>query len=313
MEFLLISAINGLIYGLLLFMVAAGLTLVFGMMGVVNFAHASFYMLGAYMAYVLGGYIGFAGALLIAPLLVGVVGILIERFLLRPMHKHGHAHELLMTFGLAFMFEELMKMLFGNYAVPYNVPGYLRFPAFTLFGTEYPFYRIFVGLTALVLFIILFAILRGTRTGVVVRAAVQRPAMTGALGHNVDALFMGTFGLGAWMAGVAGAVGGALLTTNPNMALELGVILFVVVVVGGLGSLEGALVASVLIGLLTSFAVGLSISFADIAGLVGARDIVASLGSLATVPLSTFASAIPVLLMLLVLMLRPAGLFGEKL
>ena len=100
--------------------------------------------------------------------------------------------------GLAFMFEELMKMLFGNYAVPYNVPAALRFPAFTLFGTEYPFYRIFVGLTALALFVILFAILRGSRTGIVVRAAVQRPAMTGALGHDVDALFMCTFGLGAW-------------------------------------------------------------------------------------------------------------------
>ncbi len=313
MEFLLISAINGLIYGLLLFMVASGLTLVFGMMGVVNFAHASFYMLGAYFAYALARAIGFVGALILAPLLVGLIGILIERYLLRPMHRFGGAHELLMTFGLAFMFQELMKMLFGDYTVPYKQPAYLRFPAFTVFGTEYPFYRLFVGLTAIVLFAVLFAILRGTRIGLVVRAAVQRPTMTAALGHNIDTLFMGTFGLGAWMAGVAGAVGGAFLTTSPNMALELGVIVFVVVVVGGLGSLAGALVASILIGFMTSFAVGLTISLADIAGLVGARDVAMELGSIASTPLSTFAGAIPVLLMLLVLMLRPAGLFGEKL
>lgn len=313
MEFLTLSVMNGLIYGLLLFMVSAGLTLVFGMMGIINFAHASFYMVGAYLAYSLGKVIGFWGGLIVAPLVVALIGILVERFLLRPVHRYGHAHELLMTFGLAFVFEEAMKLLFGNYAVPYNQPSALRFPAFSLFGTDYPFYRLFVGLTAIVLFAILFWILRRTRLGLVVRAAVQRPGMTGALGHNVDRLFMGTFGLGAWMAGVAGAVGGALLTTNPTMALEMSVLVFVVVVVGGLGSLEGALVASLLIGLLTSLSVGIDVSAADIAGLVGLGGAVAALGGLATTKVSTFAGAMPVLVMLVVLMLRPAGLFGEKL
>jgi len=313
MEFIVVSTINGLIYGLLLFMVSAGLTLVFGMMGIINFAHASFYMIGAYLAYSLVKLIGFAGALIVAPILVGIIGIVVERFLLRPVHKFGHAHELLMTFGLAFVAEELMKLVFGNYAVPYGVPAALRFPAFSLFGTDYPFYRIFVGLTALVLFSILFYLLRRTRIGVVVRAAVQRPAMTGALGHNVDTLFMGTFGLGAWMAGVAGVVGGALLTTSPNMALEMGVLVFVVVVVGGLGSLEGAFAASLIIGLLTSLSIGIDVSIADLFGYLGLGSVVTALGGPLVVKLSTFAGAMPVLVMLIVLMVRPAGLFGDRL
>ena len=313
MEFIVVSTINGLIYGLLLFMVSAGLTLVFGMMGIINFAHASFYMIGAYLAYSLVKLIGFGGALIVAPILVGIIGIVVERFLLRPVHKFGHAHELLMTFGLAFVAEELMKLVFGNYAVPYCVPAALRFPAFSLFGTDYPFYRIFVGLTALVLFSILFYLLRRTRIGVVVRAVVQRPAMTGALGHNVDTLFMGTFGLGAWMAGVAGVVGGALLTTSPNMALEMGVLVFVVVVVGGLGSLEGAFAASLIIGLLTSLSIGIDVSIADLFGYVGLGGVVTALGGPLVIKLSTFAGAMPVLVMLIVLMVRPAGLFGDRL
>lgn len=312
MEFFTVSALNGLIYGLLLFAVSAGLTLIFGMMGVINFAHASFYMLGAYLAYSLFSVIGFWWAILVAPLIVAGIGVLIERFLLRRVHAFGHAHELLLTFGLAFVFEELMKMFYGNYAVTYKPPPELQFAAFTLFGTDYQFYRIFVGMTALMLFAILFYVLRRTRTGIVVRAAVRLPAMVGALGHNVPVVFMAVFGLGAWMAGLAGAVGGALLTTNPNMALELGVIVFVVVVVGGLGSLEGALVASLLIGLMTSFSVGLDFSVADMAGLVGLRDSVAAMGDLMTTKLSTFSAAMPVLLMLIVLLVRPAGLMGDR-
>jgi len=312
MEFFIFSVLNGLIYGLLLFAVSAGLTLIFGMMGVINFAHASFYMLGAYLAYTLAGIFGFWWALIIAPVLVGLIGVLVERFMLRRVHAYGHAHELLLTFGLAFVFEELMKMFYGNYAVTYSPPPQLQFAAFTLFGTDYQFYRIFVGLVALLLFSILFYMLRCTRVGIVVRAAVRLPTMVGALGHNVPMVFMSVFGLGAWMAGLAGAVGGALLTTNPNMALELGVIVFVVVVVGGLGSLEGALIASLCIGLLTSFSVGLDFSVADVAALVGLHDAVAALGEIMTTKLSTYSAAMPVLLMLIVLLVRPAGLMGER-
>ena len=312
MEFLVISTLNGVIYGLLLFAVSAGLTLIFGMMGVLNFAHASFYMLGAYFAYTLTPLSGFFWALLISPCVVALIGIFIERYMLRRVHRFGHAHELLLTFGLVFVFQELMKMFYGDFAVNYRQPSFLQFPAFTIFSTDYPFYRIFVALTALVLFGILFSLLRWTRVGIIVRAAVHRPAMVGALGHNVPLIFMAVFGLGAWMAGLAGAVGGALLTTNPNIAQDLGVIVFVVVVVGGLGSVGGALLGSILIGLVTSFSVGMDFSLADIAGLFGLGPFVSSWGALATTDLSVFSAGMPMLLMLLVLLIRPAGLMGER-
>lgn len=312
MEFLTTSALNGLIFGLLLFTVSAGLTLIFGMMGIINFAHASFYMLGAYFAYSISNLVGFWWAIFLAPCLVAAIGVFVERFMLRRVHRHGHAHEVLLTFGLVFVFQEMIKMFYGNYAVIYRPPEQLRFTAFTIFGTDYPFYRIFVGMTAILLFAILFYLLRRTRVGIVVRAAVRIPTMVGALGHNVPFVFMAVFGLGAWMAGLAGAVGGALLTTNPNMALEFGITVFVVVIVGGLGSLEGAFVASLLIGLLTSFSVGLDLTLADVLGFPGLRDYLVALGGLWTTKLSTFSAAMPVLVMLIVLLVRPAGLMGDR-
>lgn len=312
MEFVLFSALNGVIYGLLLFMVSAGLTLIFGMMGIVNFAHASFYMLGAYIAYSLGKLIGFWPAIVLSPLLVGLVGVVIERGMLRRVHRHGHAHELLLTFGLAYVFEEAMKMFYGNYAVNYGVPPELRFAAFSMFGAQYPFYRVFIGLTAALMFAALFLLLRWTRIGIIVRAAVRRPDMVGALGHDVPKVFMGVFGIGAWLAGLAGAVGGAFFTTSPNMAMELGIIVFVVVVVGGLGSLEGALLASLLIGLLTSFAAGADVSLADAGSLIGLGETLRSAGGLFTLKLSTIAASVPILVMLVVLLLRPSGLMGER-
>ncbi|QAA95240.1 branched-chain amino acid ABC transporter permease [Pollutimonas thiosulfatoxidans] len=312
MEFIITSALNGLVYGLLLFVVSAGLTLIFGMMGVLNFAHVSFYMLGAYLAYTLSGFIGFFWALVVAPLLVAALGIFVEHFMLRRVHRHGHAHELLLTFGLFFLLQEVVKMFYGNAPVAYRPPSELAFTAFSLFGTDFPAYRLFVGLTAFLLFVILFLVLRYTRVGIIVRAAVRRPDMVAALGHNVPAVFMSVFGLGAWMAGLAGAVGGALLTTNPNMALEMGLIVFVVVVVGGLGSLGGALIASLLIGMITSFSVGLQFSLADVAGIFGLNETAMAMGGLMNLELSTFSAAMPVLLMLVVLLVRPAGLMGER-
>lgn len=312
MEFAITSTLNGLVYGLLLYVVSAGLTLIFGMMGVLNFAHVSFYMLGAYLSYTLTGMIGFFGAIVIAPLLVAALGIFVEHFMLRRVHRYGHAHELLLTFGLFFLLQEVVKMFYGNAPVAYRPPAELSFTAFRLFGSAFPSYRLFVGLTAFVLFVILFLVLRYTRVGIVVRAAVRRPDMVSALGHNVPAVFRNVFGLGAWMAGLAGAVGGALLTTNPNMALEMGLIVFVVVVVGGLGSVEGALLASLLIGMLTSFSVGLDFSLADVVHLVGFKDVMFEPGGVMTLELSTFSAGMPVLLMLIVLLVRPAGLMGDR-
>lgn len=312
MEFLITSTLNGVIYGMLLFMVSAGLTLIFGMMGVLNFAHASFYMLGAYFAYTLSGIFNFWIGLLVAPLMVGIIGILVERYLLRRVHSYGHAHELLLTFGLAFIFEELVKLFYGDYPVNYRMPDDLNFAAFNIFGTDYPFYRVFIGGVALTMFISLLLMLNKTRVGIVVRGAERLPQIAQALGHNVPLVFMGVFGAGAALAGLGGAVAGAFYPTNPNMALELGVIVFVVVVVGGLGSLTGSLLASLMIGLFSSFAVGLDWSLAGAFDWVGLGDWARSVGGLLTMSISSISGAMPFLLMLIVLLVRPAGLMGSK-
>lgn len=311
-QFVVVSALNGVIYGLLLFMVSAGLTLVFGIMGVVNFAHASFYMLGAYFAYAVTLSLGFWVGLIVGPILVAAIGVLMERTLLRPVAAYGHFNQILITFGAAFVIRELVQVFFGRFSVPYQIPTELRFAAFTVFGTEYPFYRIMMGVVALAMFAVLYALMQWTRTGIVVRAAVHRPAMAEALGHNVPLVFTLVFGVGAWLAGVAGALGGAFFTTNPNLGLGLGVIVFVVVVAGGLGSVKGAFVASILIGLISSFAVGADISLADLAGLFGLRQRAESIGGIMVLSLSSVAASVPIIVMLIVLLVRPAGLMGER-
>jgi branched-chain amino acid transport system permease protein len=312
MEFFAVSLLNGVVYGLLLFMVSAGLTLIFGMMGVLNFAHASFYMVGAYCAYSLAGRIGFGPALVVSPLIVALLGVVVERGLLRRVHRHGHAHELLLTFGLAFIIAEVIKLVYGNYPVDYSIPRSLNVPAFRIFGSDYPLYRVLMGGVALAMFAAIYALLARTRIGIVVRSALHRPKMAEALGHNVPMIFTAVFGVGAGLAGLAGAVAGAFYTTNPNMALELGVLVFVVVVVGGLGSLQGAMIAAILIGLVSSFSAGLDTSLADLLGLFGARAWAERTGGLLTVKLSSIAATLPFALMLLVLLVRPSGLRGEE-
>ncbi|HYD31105.1 MAG TPA: branched-chain amino acid ABC transporter permease [Azospirillaceae bacterium] len=312
MEFFITSILNGAIYGMLLFMVSAGLTLIFGMMGVLNFAHASFYMLGAYFAYTLSGLFNFWIGLLVAPLLVGIIGVVIERFMLRRVHRHGHAHQLLLTFGLTFICEELVKLFYGDFPVNYQMPAELNFAAFTLFGINYPFYRVFIGLVAVAMFTALFFLLTRTRIGIIVRGAERLPKMAEALGHNVPLVSMGVFGTGAALAGLAGAVAGAFFPTNPNMAMELGVIVFVVVVVGGLGSLGGSLVASLLIGIFTSLAIGFDWSPADLLAPLGLDGWAHGIGGPLSLTLSSISGTVPFVLMLIVLLVRPAGLMGSK-
>ena len=294
MEFLVVSVLNGVVHGLLLFMVSAGLTLIFGMMGVLNFAHAWFYMLGAYVGFTLSRTLGFWAGLIAAPIIAGAGGVLVERYMLRRVHKYGHAHELLLTFGLAFIIEEVIKLFYGDFPVNYAMPPYMKFAAFTIYDTNYPFYRLFMGIVALAMFAVLYVVLTRTRVGIIVRAATYRPVMVEALGHNLPMVFMGVFAAG------------------PNMAVDFGTLVFVVVVVGGLGSLEGALVASLMIGLFISFSVGFSWSLSDVLALVGLGDWARGVGGLMTLQLSTIAASMPFLLMLLVLLIRPAGLFGDR-
>ena len=260
MEFFLISSLNGLSYGLLLFMLSSGLTLIFSMMGVLNFAHASFYMLGAYFGYTLESRIGFWPALLLAPILTGAAGALFECKVLRKVHKMGHVSELLVTFGLSYIVLELVQLLWGRVAVEFTPPAFLQGPVFTLINhgqlglslvagvggeicqsadtavrivcTPFPATRAFIMVTAIAMVISLWWVLTRTRAGLIIQAALTHPETVETLGHNVPRVFMLVFAMGTGLAGLAGVIGGFTFITEPAMAATVGSVIFVVVVVG---------------------------------------------------------------------------------
>ena len=313
LELIVVSTLNGVLYGMLLFLMASGLTLIFSMMGVLNFAHASFYMLGAFFGFQISRWIGFWPGLVLAPVLVGALGALVERYGLRHVHRHGHVAELLFTFGLAYVVEEVVQMIWGKLPADYRVPEALDFSAFTVFSTNYPAYKMFMLLIAIGIFVVLFAVLTRTRVGLVIQAALSRPDMVGMLGHNVPRVFMLAFGCGTGLAALAGVIAGPSLVTQSNMAGLLGPILFVVVVVGGLGSLGGAFIASLLIGLIQTFAVALDVSLADVFATVGITLGPDSfLADLWRVTVAQVAPIIPYLLLVLMLIFRPRGLLGTR-
>ncbi len=313
MEFITVSLLNGLSYGLLLFMLSSGLTLIFSMMGVLNFAHASFYMVGAYLGYTVSQSIGYLPGLIIAPLAVGVLGSLFEKYCLRRVHHFGHVPELLITFGLSYLILEVVQLVWGRSAMDYRKPEWLDFPAFTVFGTQFPASRLFTMGVALVMLAALWLLLKKTRIGLVIQAALTHPHAVESLGHNVPRVFMLVFGGGAALAGLAGAVGGAQFVTEPAMAASVGSIIFVVVVVGGMGSLPGAFVASLLIGLMDAFAVGSDRSLADAFRLFGMTVNESSFGWVVLkVKVSQIAAILPYLLLVLILIFRPRGLLGTR-
>lgn len=311
LEFFTISLLNGVSYGLLLFMLSSGLTLIFSMMGVLNFAHTSFYMLGAYLAYSLSGVLGFWPALCLAPLLVGALGALFERWCLRRVHRFGHVAELLITFGLSYVVLEVVQLVWGRGAVPYGLPPQLQGPLFTLYGTQFPKSRAFVMLVALGMLLTVWLLLSRTRIGLVIQAALQQPQMAEALGHNVPRVFMLVFGGGCALAGLAGVIGGNTYITEPSMAMSVGSIIFVVVVVGGLGSLAGAFAASLLIGIVQTFAVALDFSMADLLAHLGLQATTQA-GPLLGLTVAQVAPILPYVLLVLVLVFRPRGLLGTR-
>jgi branched-chain amino acid transport system permease protein len=277
--------LHGLAYAGLLFLVSSGLTLVFGMMNVLNFAHASFYMLGAYLSYsILRVTNSFWLSIILCPVLLFVIGALVERFLLRRVHTFGHVHELLLTFGLAYIITDTVKWVWGNFPLAVNIGGYLN-GQMSIFGITYPVYRIFIIICALAVGLIMTLIIYKTRVGIIVRAAVNDSEMVNALGINVPLVFMSVFAVGAALSGFAGVIAGPLLTTYPGMAAEILIDAFVVIVVGGFGSLGGAVLASVIIGELQSFGVLL---------------------------FPKLSMALIYLLMAIILIIRPSGLFGEE-
>jgi branched-chain amino acid transport system permease protein len=342
MEFFTVSLLNGLSYGLLLFMLSSGLTLIFSMMGVLNFAHASFYMVGAYVASSLAKLMGFWPALFIAPLVVGLLGAVFERYALRKVHKFGHVPELLITFGLSYVILEIVQLVWGRTAVEFAPPEALRGPVFTLVHSSldglslvagaapaalcqaadaavrvacspFPATRGFMMVVALAMLLALWLMLTRTRIGLVIQSALTHPEMVEALGHNVPRVFMLVFGAGAALAGLAGVIGGSTFVTEPAMAATVGSVIFVVVVVGGLGSLAGAFVASLLIGIIQTFAVALDHSLASTLTALGVALSPALAGNtLMKLTLSQAAPILPYLLLVLILIFRPKGLLGTR-
>ncbi len=342
MEFFIISMLNGLSYGLLLFMLSSGLTLIFSMMGVLNFAHASFYMLGAYVGYTIAQFVGFWPALLIAPLVVGALGALFERVSLRKVHKFGHVPELLITFGLSYVIVELVQLIWGRIALEFRPPELLQGPVFTLINdsvkglrmvwgvapaelcsaadaavrvvcSPFPATRGFMMLVALVMLGSVWLLLTRTRIGLVIQAALTHPEAVESLGHNVPRVFMLVFGAGSALAGLAGVIGGSTFLTEPAMAATVGSVIFVVVVVGGMGSLSGAFVASLLIGVIQTFAVAFDYSLLNLAQLVG-LPLGAGMAnnSYVKLTLSQVAPILPYLFLVLILIFRPRGLLGKR-
>ena len=308
MDLVVINLIDGLFYGLLLFMLSSGLTLIFSMMGVLNFAHASFYMLGAYFAYQISMYLGFWMGLLIAPLIVGIAGAGVERYGLRRVHQYGHVPELIFTFGLALLIEELVKFFWGNNLMAYQEPEILKFALFSVGANAVPAYKVFMIFTSIAIFVGLLYVLTRTRVGMIIQAALSYPRTVEALGHNVPLIFMTVFGIGCALAGLAGVIAGNIFVTDPAMAVQMGPIVFVVVVVGGIGSLEGAFLASILIGLLQNFAVGINANFAEIFWFLG----LSPTSEIGDITISSLAPVMPFLLLVLMLIFRPRGLMGEQ-
>jgi branched-chain amino acid transport system permease protein len=264
METVVVSALNGLVCGMLLFMLASGLTLIFSMMGVLNFAHASIYMIGAYLAFQISQWIGFFPALIVAPLLCGAIGAGIEIWGLRRVHHNGHIAELLFTFGLVFIVQRVVQMTWGMLPMPYRVPELLDFPLFTIYGANFPAYRGFMLLVSACMLLGTWVLLKKTRIGLIIQAALTHPNMVAALGPNVPLVFTTVFAGGCLLAGLAGVIGGNYQITEPGMADAMGPIVFVVVVFGGLRSLAGCFVASIIMGMIMTFAVVIDYSVADL-------------------------------------------------
>ncbi|MFO1319334.1 MAG: branched-chain amino acid ABC transporter permease [Burkholderiales bacterium] len=313
MEFFVSTLLNSLSYGLLLFMLSSGLTLIFSMMGVLNFAHASFYMLGAYFAYQTSVYIGFWPALVVAPAAVAFLGALTERYGLRTVHRYGHVAELLFTFGLAYIIEEFVHLIWGRAPVEYKIPEVLNFSAFSIYSTQYPAYRVFMMLVSVAMLAGLYLTLTRTRIGLIIQASLTHPDMVEALGHNVPTVFMSVFAGGAALAALAGVIGGNAFVTEPGMAASVGTIVFVVVVFGGMGSLAGAFVSSLIIGAVQTFSVGFDYSLLTVFGRMGVQVSADSAWyDLWKVTIAQAAPVLPYILMVFMLIVRPKGLMGTR-
>jgi branched-chain amino acid transport system permease protein len=283
-ELILFNVTNGLIIGAFYVLMALGLSLILNLSGVINFAHGGFLALGGYLAYTLTPYLGFWGSLLAAPLLTAALGIVIERVLIRRLYGRDPLYSLLLTFGLAFIFEDLTRYVWGAQGLPLGVPGALTRPLspslFFLTG-----YRVFMVGVVAVAVALLFVVLRHTRLGVRIRAGTLDLETVSALGVNVGLLRTMNFALGIYLAGVAGVLAAGMLGLQPALGATLIMPSFIAIIVGGLGSLPGTLLGGLLIGVATG---------------------------VTTVFYPSASEAVIYVIMALVLLVRPRGLLGEE-
>jgi len=277
---------TGLIVGSLLFLVAAGLTLIFGVLGVVNFAHGSFYMLGAYVAltaYQLSG--SFTTAVIAAGLGVGSFGLLFERFLMRRVYSADVLMQLLVCYAIVLIMDDVVKIFWGAEFLSMGMPDAFQSPPLFIAGGVVPVYYAYLIAAAMSIALLLWLLLTQTRMGKTVRAAAQNPTMTSALGINTSLIYAGVFAFGGMLAGLAGGLAAPVRSMSPGMGFSILIESFIVTVIGGMGSVSGALVGALLIGLIRSFG---------------------------TIGFPLFVEGLMFLAMVLILILRPNGLLGKE-
>jgi branched-chain amino acid transport system permease protein len=281
----LIQVLNSVQYGLLLFLVASGLTLIFGIMGVINLAHGSFYMIGAYLAFTLSSLTGSLWlAIPLGIMLSAALGLVLEWALISRLYRRDHLYQVLLTFGLILIFEELRSIMVGDDVHSVAIPAVLAASLPLTETLSYPVYRLFISAVCLILAGVMYVTIQKTRFGMMIRAAASNPEMASSLGLDIRWIHALVFAAGVALAAFAGMVAAPVSSVFPGMGNQVLIVCFVIVVIGGIGSLKGALIAALLIG------------FADTFGKVLVPE---------------FASIAVYLLMAVVLLFRPRGLFGR--
>lgn len=306
MTFVLLAEqiLNGLQFGIMLFLMSAGLTLIFGVMGLINLAHGSLYMIGAFIAAAVSGMTGsFLLALFASFIASAAAGALVELLVIRRLYEKDHLDQVLATFALILIFSEGTRWVFGSFPLFLDIPAYLSGPVILPGDIQYPFYRLALIVAGLSVALGLGIMITKTRLGIKIRAGESDREMIAALGVNISGLYTLIFALGAALAGLAGALVGAIQSVQVGMGEPVLILAFVVIVIGGIGSIKGALIGALLVGLTDKLG---GIFLPELLKLVMEPSIATSVGS----SLSSMAIYI---LMGAILVWRPTGLFGAKL
>jgi branched-chain amino acid transport system permease protein len=291
----LIQLLNAVQYGLLLFLVASGLTLIFGIMGVINLAHGSFYMLGAYLAWSLSEQFGSLWLAIASGVVLTVAfGMVLEWLLFRRLYQRDHLYQVLLTYGLILIFEELRSILWGDDVHGVRIPEILSASVHLTDTLSYPVYRMWMSAVCIAIAVLLYFVIQKTRLGMMIRAGASNREMAQALGVNIGLVYRVVFALGVALAAFAGMIAAPVSSVFPGMGNQILIICFVVVVIGGIGSIKGAMVAALLIGLVDTFGKVIDLE-------IGGFRLLPELSGMSVY-----------LLMAVVLLLRPEGLFGRR-